>query len=112
MLPARTARTRRPTTKLAPVAITGWLLGVAARSARPSSPTISRFRGMRGETQRRMEAKTGEVHVLRLAGTVQNGQDVLNFLEVIGADAFGFPVLEEPFEALMPEALDHMQSYR
>jgi hypothetical protein len=54
-----------------------------------------------------MEPETGQVHVFRLAGTVQNGKDIFYFLEVIGADAFGFPVLEEPFEALVPEALNH-----
>jgi hypothetical protein len=59
-----------------------------------------------------VEVETGKVHVFRLTGTVQDSHDVLDFLEVIGADAFGFPILEEPFEALMPEALNHGTSYR
>ena len=57
------------------------------------------------------EPETGQVHVFRLAGAAQNCQNVFYFLEVIGADAFGFPVLEEPLEALMPEALNHAPSY-
>ena len=41
-----------------------------------------------------MEMKTGQVHVFRLCGKVQDGQDILDFLEVIGADAPGLPFLE------------------
>jgi hypothetical protein len=55
-----------------------------------------------------MQPETGQVHVFGPAGLVQNGKDVFYFLNVIGADAFGFPVLEEPFEALMSKALNRV----
>jgi hypothetical protein len=55
-----------------------------------------------------VQPETGQVHVFGLAGLVQNGKDIFYFLNVIGANTFGFPVLEEPFEALMSEASNHI----
>jgi len=55
-----------------------------------------------------VQPETGQVHVFGPVGLVQNGKDIFYFLNVIGAHASGLPILEEPFEALMPEALNHV----
>ena len=41
-----------------------------------------------------VEMKTGQVHVLRLSGKVQDGQDILDLLEMIGADGLGLAFLK------------------
>lgn len=55
-----------------------------------------------------VQPETRQVHVFGPASLVQDGKNIFYFLNVIGAEAFGFPILEEPCEALMPEALNHV----
>src|SRR5438132_4876533 len=38
-----------------------------------------------------VQSKTRQVHVLRPAGAIQNGQDVFYFFELIRAEAFALP---------------------
>jgi hypothetical protein len=45
----------------------------------------------------RVEPETGEIHVFGLSGTVKDGEDIFDLLDVIGTDAFCFAVLEKPF---------------
>ena len=56
-----------------------------------------------------VEPETGEIHVFRLSGTVENGEDILDLLNVIGMDALRFAVLEKPLQPLVPEAPNHCQ---
>jgi hypothetical protein len=58
-----------------------------------------------------VKPKAGQVHIVRLSSAVQNGKDVFELLDVLLPDALALRVLEEPFEALMPEALNHSSSY-
>jgi hypothetical protein len=58
----------------------------------------------------RVEPETGKIHVFGLSGSVENGEDILRLLDVIGPDAFGFAILEKPFQPLVPKALNHTTS--
>lgn len=44
-----------------------------------------------------------QVHIVRLQGTVGNDEDILDLLDVIGPDAFGFAVLKELIQPLVGE---------
>jgi hypothetical protein len=59
-----------------------------------------------------VQPEIGQVQVFGLAGAFQNGKDIFYFLNTIGTDAFGLPVLEEPFANLMPEALNQVTMMR
>ena len=50
--------------------------------------------------------KARQTHVTRLAGTVQNGEYIFDFLYVIGLYAFRFTLLKQPLQPLMPETLN------
>jgi hypothetical protein len=54
-----------------------------------------------------VEPETGEIHVFRLSGTVEDGKDIIDLLDMIGMDAFGFAVLKKPPQPLVPEAPNH-----
>jgi hypothetical protein len=54
-----------------------------------------------------VEPETGEIHVFRLSGTVENSEDILDPLNVIGMDTFRFVVLKKPLQPLVPEAPNH-----
>ena len=40
------------------------------------------------------EPETGKIHVFRLSSTVEDGEDILDLLNVIRVDPFGFVVLK------------------
>ena len=42
----------------------------------------------------RMQSKTGETHVFRSLGPVQNSENVFNLRNVIGADTCGFAIFK------------------
>ncbi len=53
-----------------------------------------------------VQPKAGQIHVFRLAGTVQNGEYIFDFLYVIGLYAFRFTLLKQPLQPLVPETLN------
>ena len=55
----------------------------------------------------RVKAEAGEIHVLRRSGTAEDGENVFDLLNVIGADPLTVAVLEKAFQALVPETLYH-----
>jgi hypothetical protein len=58
----------------------------------------------------RVEPKAREIHVVGLSGTVEDGENVFDLLDVIRVYALGFAVLKKPFEPLVPEAPNHRNS--
>ena len=56
----------------------------------------------------RMKPKAGQIHVVRLSGTVKNREDIFNLLDVIGVDSSGLTIFKEPLQSLMPEALNQI----
>ena len=64
----------------------------------PEAPPIA-FQGMQPET--------GQVHVGRDSGAIQNREDILELFNLVMPDAPRFVPLEKPFQALVPETLDH-----
>jgi hypothetical protein len=54
-----------------------------------------------------MEPEAGQVHVLRLLGSIEHGEDILHFFSVIGSDPFGFSLFKQPPQSPMPEASNH-----
>ena len=43
-----------------------------------------------------MQSEAGQVHAFRLAGSVENGEDVFYFLSVISSDPLGFSLFKQP----------------
>lgn len=60
---------------------------------RPDSHTPKTFQ----VALERVEPETGEIHIVGLSGTAEDSEDIFDFLDVIGTDAFGFGVPEKPF---------------
>lgn len=54
-----------------------------------------------------VQAKTGQVHFFRPIGTIQNGKDVLDFVEYIRPYLGRVAALKKPLQTTMPEALYH-----
>ena len=54
-----------------------------------------------------MESEARQVHVFRLAGSIEDGEDIFYFIDMIRADPFGLALFEQPFEPFMPEASNH-----
>lgn len=54
-----------------------------------------------------MQPKTRKIHILKCAGTVQDGQNVLKLLDEVGANAFPLSIRKKAFQSLMPEAPYH-----
>lgn len=53
-----------------------------------------------------VQPQARQIHVIRLAGTVQNSEYVLYFLYMLRLYAFPFTLLEQPLQPLMPETLN------
>jgi hypothetical protein len=54
-----------------------------------------------------MQPEAGQIHVLRFAGTIQDGKNVFHFLDVICLEAFGLTIFKQPFQPFVPEASNH-----
>ena len=54
-----------------------------------------------------VKPETGQIHVFRLSGTLQNEKDVFYFIDLIRADPFGFALLKQPFQSFMPKTSNH-----
>ena len=54
-----------------------------------------------------VQVKAGKIHIFRLAGTRKNEQDVFDFFQLVGTDAFGLALFEQPFQPLVSETPDH-----
>jgi hypothetical protein len=59
----------------------------------------------------RVKPETRQVHVIGLSGTVENGENIFDPFDMIGPDALRFAVLKKPFQALVPETLNHKTAY-
>jgi hypothetical protein len=44
-----------------------------------------------------VQSEAGQIHVFRLFGAIENGEDVFNLLQLIRADALSLVVFKEPF---------------
>jgi hypothetical protein len=54
-----------------------------------------------------VQVKARKIRVFRRAGTRKNEKDVLDFFQLVGTNAFGLTLFEQPFQPLVSEALDH-----
>jgi hypothetical protein len=54
-----------------------------------------------------MQPEAGQVHVFRLAGSIEDGEDIFYFIDMVRTDPFGLALFEQPFEPFMLEASNH-----
>jgi len=54
-----------------------------------------------------MQPEAGQVHVFRLAGSIEDGEDIFYFIDMVRTDPFGLALFEQPLEPFMLEASNH-----